>query len=64
MEYKNAQWVAEKTPDGKTVLNPKDNIRVEIDGVPSNVPVDLGNFHYVEIKNKVDAGELTIKDAD
>ena len=44
--YKNAQWIAQKTPDGKKVLNPKDNIRVEIDGIPCQVGVDESNRHY------------------
>ena len=62
--YKNAQWIAEKTPDGKKVLNPKDNIRVEIDGIPCQVGVDESNRHYVEILKQVKEGTLTIKDAD
>ena len=62
--YKNAQWIAEKTPDGKKVLNPKDNIRVEIDGIPCQVGVDESNRHYQEILKQVKEGTLTIKDAD
>jgi hypothetical protein len=62
--YKNAQWIAEKTPDGKKVLNPKDNIHVEIDGIPCQVGVDESNRHYAEILKQVKEGTLTIKDAD
>jgi len=62
--YSNAKWIADKSPDGKTIFNPKDNIRVEINGVYSHVPVDLANKDYAEIKRQVDAGELTIEDAD
>ena len=62
--YKNAQWIAEKTPDGKKVLNPKDNIRVEIDGIPCQVGVDESNRHYAEIMELVEEGTLTIKDAE
>ena len=29
-----------------------------------SVPLDLANRHYAEIKRQVDAGELTIEDAD
>ena len=62
--YKNAQWIAQKTPDGKKVLNPKDNIRVEIDGIPCQVGVDEGNRHYAKIMELVEEGTLTIKDAE
>ncbi len=31
---------------------------------PFHVPLDLSNRHYAEIKRQVDAGELTIEDAD
>ncbi len=55
--YKNPKWIKNKE-------NENDNIRVEIDGVSSNVPVDLNNSDYVEIKRQVDAGELTIEEAD
>jgi len=63
-KYKNAQWVAVKSHDGKTILDPKDNIKVEIDGVISQVPTDLSNRHYVEILKEVEEGTLTIKDAE
>jgi len=55
--YKNPKWIKNKE-------NENDNIRVEIDGVTSNVPIDEANTHYVEIKRQVDAGELTIEEAD
>jgi hypothetical protein len=29
-----------------------------------SVPMNLANTHYAEIKRQVDAGELTIEDAD
>ena len=52
----------------KKVNDPKtgklDNYRVVIDGITSNVPISEGNTHYAEIKRQVDAGELTIEDAD
>ena len=62
--YKNAQWIAEKTPDGKTVLNPKDNIKVLIDGDICQVPTDINNRHYAEILKQVKEGKLTIKEAE
>tara|TARA_Y100000114_G_C11726838_1_gene311443 strand:+ start:1105 stop:1293 length:189 start_codon:yes stop_codon:yes gene_type:complete len=36
----------------------------EIDGQKSYVPLDEANTDYAEIKRQVDAGELTIEDAD
>ena len=39
-------------------------IKATIDGVEMFVPIDEANIHYVEIKRQVDAGELTIEDAD
>ena len=40
------------------------SIKVTIDGVEMFVPIDEDNRHYAEIKRQVDAGELTIEDAD
>ena len=39
-------------------------IKATIDGVEMFVPLDEGNTHYAEIKRRVDAGELTIEEAD
>jgi len=36
----------------------------KIGGIRMQVPTDLDNRHYVEIKKQVDAGTLTIADAD
>ena len=52
----------------KYVKDPKTNenfsITVVLDGVTLGVPLSLDNRHYAEIKRQVDAGELTIEDAD
>ena len=40
------------------------SINTTIDGVEMSVPLDPGNRHYAEIMRQVDAGELTIADAD
>jgi len=40
------------------------NIRTTIDGVEMYVPLDPANRHYAEIMRQVEAGELTIADAD
>ena len=39
-------------------------VKIVIDGETLFVPLDLANRHYAEIKRQVDAGELTIEDAD
>jgi hypothetical protein len=39
-------------------------IQAEIDGEISIVPLDLANRHYAEIMRQVEAGELTIEEAD
>jgi len=41
-----------------------DNIRTTIDGTEMYVPTDPANRHYAEIMRQVDAGELTIEEAD
>lgn len=40
------------------------NISAVIDGVTYSVPMDAGNRHYDEIMRQVNAGTLTIQDAD
>ena len=46
--------------------NTKENCMVEavIEGTKMFVPIDLENRHYIEIKKQLDAGTLTIKDAE
>ena len=45
--------------DGENV-----SIKATIDGTEISVPLDPANRHYAEIMRQVDAGELTIADAD
>ena len=40
------------------------NIKAIVDGLELWIPIDPNNRHYAEIKNQVDAGTLTIEDAD
>ena len=40
------------------------SIRATIDGQELFVPLDPANRHYAEIMRQVDAGTLTIQDAD
>jgi len=39
-------------------------IKATIDGVETFVPINPANRHYAEIMRQVDAGELTIEEAD
>jgi hypothetical protein len=39
-------------------------IKATIDGTEMSIPLDPANRHYAEILRQVDAGELTIQDAD
>lgn len=43
---------------------PKVSIACIINGVKMSVPLDPNNIHYAEILKQVDAGTLTIADAD
>jgi hypothetical protein len=40
------------------------SIKATIDGTEMSVPLDPANRHYAEILRQVDAGDLTIADAD
>ena len=40
------------------------SIKATIDGTEMSVPLDLANRHYAEIMRQVEAGTLTIQDAD
>jgi hypothetical protein len=40
------------------------SVNCTFDGVRISVPIDELNTDYAEIKRQVDAGELTIEDAD
>lgn len=50
------------------VTNPNTNenasINIEVNGHFACVPIAVGNRYYDEIMRKVEAGELTIADAD
>jgi hypothetical protein len=54
MNITSAQWT-------KTEQH---TIKAVIDGITMYVPAESGNRHYAEIMRQVDAGELTIADAD
>ena len=40
------------------------SIKATIDGTEMSVPLDPANRHYAEIMRQVEAGTLTIQDAD
>ena len=56
LDVKNAKYIS----NGVDV----ELVKATIDGVDMFVPLDPANRHYAEIMRKVDAGELTIADAD
>ena len=56
MQITSAQYVASEGTNT--------SIRATIDGQELSVPLDPANRHYAEIMRQVDAGELTIAEAD
>ena len=58
MNITSAQYVNHST------TNERDAIKTIIDGQTWVVPLDPASTHYAEIMRQVDAGELTIEDAD
>ena len=56
MTITNVQYVAEDSVNL--------SIRATIDGTEMFVPLDPANRHYAEIMRQVEAGELTIEEAD
>lgn len=57
MEILNAQYVNDL--DGNVI-----NVRATIDGKVMFVPLNLANRHYAEIMRQVEAGTLTIQEAE
>jgi len=60
MKIENAKYHA---LDGNKDL-PNTSITCTIDGIVHSVPIAEDNSDYIEIKKQVDAGTLTIADAD
>jgi hypothetical protein len=58
----SAQYVTNTVFDGSTPENV--SIRTVIDGVHIGVPLDPANRHYAEIMRQVEAGTLTIQEAE
>lgn len=62
MNITSAQYYTFIVPDGTVIENAI--IRATIDGVTMSVPLDPANRHYAEILRQVEAGTLTIEEAD
>lgn len=58
MNITSAQYMSDELVSGNI------SIKATIDGQEMFVPLDPQNRHYAEIMRQVDAGELTIQDAD
>jgi len=55
----SAEYILNEAKDGNGTV-----IKATIDGTEMFVPLDPANRHYAEIMLQVEAGELTIADAD
>lgn len=62
-KIENLKWIelAGKTDTADAIMS---GVSAKIDGQEMFVPMGEGNRHWDEIKERVDAGELTIADAD
>ena len=58
MNVTSAQYILD------LITNEASSIRATIDGQELFVPLDPDNRHYAEIMRQVEAGELTIQDAE
>jgi len=58
MTITNARYV------NSPMFNEVDSIQATINGEEMSVPIQEGNRHYDEIMRQVDAGTLTIQEAD
>ena len=58
MNITSARFILDIINGGNT------SVRAVIDGVEMSVPLDPANRHYAEIMRQIDAGTLTIEEAD
>ena len=58
MDITSAQYTSDISSSSHT------GIEIVIDGVTMSVPMDPANRHYAEILRQVEAGTLTIEEAD
>ena len=61
MIIENAKYTKTQTPDG---WSDNKGVQCTIDGKNAWVPISNDNIHYAEIMRQVEAGELTIQEAD
>ena len=61
MKIENAKYTKNQTPDG---WSDNKGVQCIIDGENGWVPISTINSHYREILRQVNAGELTIEEAD
>tara|TARA_R100001509_G_C4862729_1_gene213960 strand:+ start:1368 stop:1568 length:201 start_codon:yes stop_codon:yes gene_type:complete len=66
MKIENAKYfrIPSETINGVTKTYPNSSIICTIDGEYWGVPIDEENTHYIEIKRQLDAGLITIEEAD
>lgn len=65
MVFETVKKISKRDADGNVIANEyQDAYSVTINGVTSYVPKIAGNRHYDEIMRQVEAGELTIQEAD
>jgi len=62
MNITSAKYHAWAENEGDTPINV--SVTIVVDGETMSVAMDPANRHYAEIMRQVDAGELTIADAD
>jgi len=60
MTITNAQYIQDTTIE----IPENSGIKATIDGVEMFIPISEGNRHYAEIMRQVNAGTLTIQEAD
>ena len=58
-----AKWI-KQYDENYVPVGDNTGIKATIDGIEMSVPLDPTNRHYAEIMRQVEAGELTIADAD
>jgi len=56
--------ITEARNHNSSITGELDSITATIDGIEMSVPLDPSNRHYIEIMRQVEAGELTIADAE
>jgi hypothetical protein len=58
-----AKWI-KQYDENYVPVGDNTGIKATIDGTEMSVPLDPANRHYAEIMRQVEAGELTIEEAD